>query len=88
MSDRLQIGKNTYINLTPETQAGSLGREFRLSGVRLDFTKSPVWIAKQQFHCTIYTFRYLDDGSFFGVYVDEYGKFSHKLNHDEVLKLK
>jgi hypothetical protein len=50
-------------------------------------TKSAVWINKQQFHSTIYTFRYLDDDSFFGLYIDEYGKFSHKLTHKEVREL-
>jgi hypothetical protein len=86
--EKILIKKDTYIHLTPEIQKGSLGRKFRLSSVRLDFTKSPVWIAKQPFHCTIYTFRYLDDGSFFGVYLDEYNKFSHKLTHADCLSVK
>jgi hypothetical protein len=79
--------KDKYVNINFEPQSFSLGREFRLSGIRLDLTKSAVWINKQQFHSTIYTFRYLDDDSFFGLYIDEYGKFSHKLTHKEVREL-
>lgn len=79
--------KDKYVNINFEPQAFSLGREFRLSGIKLDLTKQPIWINKQSFHCTIYTFRYLDDDSFFGLYVNEYGKFSHKLTHKEVLAL-
>jgi hypothetical protein len=79
--------KDKYVNINFEPQAFSLGREFRLSGIKLDLTKQPIWIEKRLVHNTIYTFRYLDDGSFFGLYVNEYGKFSHKLAHKEVLVL-
>jgi hypothetical protein len=78
--------KDKYVNINFESQSFSLGREFRLSGIKLDLSKPVTWINKIPFHSTIYTFRYFDDGSFFGLYVDAYGVFSHKLTHQQVLK--
>ena len=68
-------------------QTSTLGRDFVLSQIKLDVSKSPKYIDKMYKHCTWYIFKYLDNGSEFGFYFDEYDKFQYKLNHDEVKKL-
>ena len=68
-------------------QTSTLGREFVLSQIKLDVSKAPKYIDKMYRHCTWYIFKYLDNGSEFGFYFDEYDKFQYKLNHDEVKKL-
>jgi hypothetical protein len=80
--------KNIKINLDIiNPQTSTLGREFILSSVKLDISKSPKYIDKMYRHCTWYTFKYLDDNSFFSFYFDEYNNFVHKLNHIETLNI-
>jgi hypothetical protein len=60
---------------TLEVQEGKLGRKFRASSVkRFDYSE---WC---------YIFRYIDDGSFFGL-VQMNGQITRKLTHKEVLSI-
>jgi len=80
--------KGKEVLLCPLTsQVSNLGREFKLSGVRIDYSKNQKWIDGKPFHCTYYIFKYLDDGTFFGFYFDEHDIFLHKLTHKEVKEL-
>lgn len=81
--------KNNKIYLdTINPQISPLGREFRLSGISIDVSKQPKYIDKMYKHCTSYIFIYTDNQELFGFYFDEYNNFKHKLNHEEVQKLK
>ena len=72
--------KNREISLNPnEIQISPLGREFRLSGISIDYSKSPKYINNNARHCTTYTFIYLDTQELFLFYFDEYDKFLYKL---------
>lgn len=72
--------KNNKISLKPnEVQISPLGREFRLSGISIDYSKPPKWINGNTRHCTAYTFIYLDRQELFSFYFDEYDKFVCKL---------
>ena len=72
--------KNIEISLNPnEIQISPLGREFRLSGIKIDYSKPPKWINNNARHCTTYTFIYLDTQELFSFYFDEYDKFLYKL---------
>jgi hypothetical protein len=80
--------KNIKINLDIiNPQTSTLGREFVLSQIKLDVSKAPKYIDKMYKHCTWYIFKYLDNGSEFAFYMDEYDKFQYKLNHDDIKKL-
>jgi hypothetical protein len=80
--------KNIKINLDIiNPQTSTLGREFILSQIKQDLTKEPKYIDKMWRHNTYYIFKYLDDGSEFGFYMDYYDKFQYKLNHDDIKKL-
>jgi hypothetical protein len=87
--------KNIKINLDIiNPQTSTLGREFVLSQIKLDVSKAPIDISNQQVwklkvwrHCTWYIFKYIDDGSEFGFYFDEYDKFTYKLTDADVKKL-
>jgi hypothetical protein len=80
--------KNIKINLDIiNPQTSTLGREFVLSQIKLDVSKSPKYIDKMYKHCTWYVFKYLDDGSEFGLYFNEYDKFTYKLTDADVKKL-
>ena len=73
--------KNIEISLNPnEIQISPLGREFRLSGIKIDYSKPPKWINNNARHCTTYTFIYLDTQELFSFYFDEYDKFLNKIN--------
>ena len=73
--------KNNKISLNPnEIQISPLGREFRLSGISIDYSKSPKYINNNARHCTTYTFIYLDTKELFCFYFDEYDKFLNKIN--------
>jgi hypothetical protein len=67
------------INLNFEPQTGSANKPFRLSGISLVLNKPAVWIDKQLFHGTIYTFRYIDTNDFFGFEFDPFGNFLNKV---------
>lgn len=72
--------KSREISLNPnEIQISPLGREFRLSGIKIDYSKPPKWINNNARHCTTYTFIYLDTQELFSFYFDEYDKFLYKL---------
>ena len=82
--------KSREISLNPnEVQISPLGREFRLSGIKIDYTKTPKFLRKYgvYWHATSYIFKYLDNDEFFGFYFDIFDNFSHKINHEGVLKL-
>jgi len=80
--------KNIKINLDIiNPQTSTLGREFVLSQIKLDVSKAPKYIDKMYRHCTWYIFKYLDDGSEFGFYMDHYDKFEYKLTDADVKKI-
>jgi hypothetical protein len=80
--------KNIKINLDIiNPQTSTLGREFVLSQIKLDVSKAPKYIDKMYKHCTWYIFKYLDDGSEFGFYMDHYDKFQYKLTDADVKKI-
>jgi hypothetical protein len=80
--------KNIKINLDIiNPQTSTLGREFVLSQIKLDVSKAPKYVNKIYRHCTWYIFKYLDDGSEFAFYFDEYDKFEYKLTDADVKKL-
>ncbi len=54
-------------------------REFRLSGIKIDYSKPPKYINNNARHCTTYTFIYLDTQELFSFYFDEYDKFLNKI---------
>jgi len=60
-------------------QTSPLGRDFIISGIGKDATKEPKYLQGVWRWCWIYTFKYLDDGSFFGFYFDYNDVFSHKI---------
>ena len=73
--------KNRDLSLNPnEIQISPLGREFRLSGIAIDYSKQPKYINGNARHCTTYTFIYLDTKELFSFYFDEYDKFVNKIN--------
>ena len=72
--------KSREIPLNPnDIQISPLGREFRLSGISIDYSKPPKYINGNARHCTTYTFIYLDTKELFSFYFDEYDKFLYKL---------
>ena len=72
--------KSREISLNPnEIQISPLGREFRLSGISIDYSKPPKYINNNAKHCTTYTFIYLDTKELFSFFFDEYDKFVCKL---------
>jgi hypothetical protein len=80
--------KNIKINLDIiNPQTSTLGREFVLSQIKLDVSKAPKYIDKIYRHCTWYIFKYLDNGSEFGFYFNEYDKFEYKLTDADVKKI-
>jgi hypothetical protein len=80
--------KNIKINLDIiNPQTSTLGREFVLSQIKLDVSKAPKYIDKTYKHCTWYIFKYLDNGSEFALYFNEYDKFEYKLTDADVKKL-
>lgn len=73
--------KSRELSLNPkEIQISPLGREFRLSGISIDYSKPPKWINNNARHCTTYTFIYLDTKELFSFYFDEYDKFLNKIH--------
>lgn len=73
--------KSRELSLNPnEIQISPLGREFRLSGISIDYSKPPKYINGNARHCTAYTFIYLDTQELFSFYFDEYDKFLNKIN--------
>ena len=72
--------KSREISLNPnKIQISPLGREFRLSGIKIDYSKPPKYINNNARHCTTYTFIYLDTQELFSFYFDEYDKFVNKI---------
>lgn len=72
--------KSRELSLNPnEIQISPLGREFRLSGISIDYSKPPKYINGNARHCTTYTFIYLDTQELFFFYFDEYDKFLNKI---------
>lgn len=73
--------KNRELSLNPnKIQISPLGREFRLSGISIDYSKQPKYINGKPRHCTTYTFIYLDTKELFSFYFDEYDKFVNKIS--------
>ena len=73
--------KSREISLNPsEIQISPLGRDFRLSGIKIDYSKPPKYINNNARHCTTYTFIYLDTQELFSFYFDEYDKFLNKIH--------
>jgi hypothetical protein len=54
-------------------------KEFRLSGISIDYSKQPKYIKGNSRHCTTYSFIYLDTKELFSFYFDEYDKFVNKI---------
>ena len=78
--NHITINKNNKLSLNPnEIQISPLGREFSLSGIKIDYSKHPKWINGNSRHCTTYTFIFLDTKELFSFYFDEYDKFVCKL---------
>jgi len=75
--EKISIGK-TKINLTPETQISPLGREFRISGCEQVTTIPAKYIDGAYKNHWIYTFKYLDDGTFFKIEVGYRDEFVRK----------
>lgn len=59
---------------TLEIQEGKLGKPFRQVGVTRNTKVSPKWINRVEKYNWIYLFKYINDGKFFEVEVDCYGK--------------
>ena len=79
------------INLDPiNTQISPLGREFRLSCIKIDYSVTPKKLKELgiYWHGTWYIFKYTDNDEFFGFYFDQLNFYSHKLTHKDVLELK
>ena len=73
--------KSRELSLDPnEIQISPLGRDFRLSGISIDYSKPPKWINNNARHCTTYTFIFLDTKELFSFYFDEYDKFLNKIH--------
>jgi len=73
--NKIKINSETYIFLNFETQISKLGRPFRLSGTRKNLQLPEKWIGKDLKNHWIYSFKYLDDFSFFEVEIDYNDKF-------------
>lgn len=87
--DYITISK-VKIHLDPiNEQISPLGRHFKLSGIKIDYSKTKKWLKEFGIyrHATWYIFKYTDNDEFFGFYFDEYDKFQYKLTHNELLKL-
>ena len=66
----IQTNEQT-ININFETQIGTIGRPFRLSGVRKRTDIPCKWINRIECYHWIYSFRYLDDqDGFFEIEID------------------
>lgn len=84
---QITVGK-TKIKLDPvNTQISPLGREFRLSGTKIDLTKQPKYLDRSYKYCYWHLFIYTDTLEFFGFYFDENDKYLYKLTHKEVINL-
>lgn len=76
--DKIKIGSQT-INLNFETQVGSKGRPFRLSGTGYNMKMPEKFIDGMYRHHVIHQFIYLDkQGGDFTVELDYYGKYVKK----------
>lgn len=66
-------------------QTGKLKREFRLSAIHKG--EKSKWLNGTERYDWYYIFKYIDNGSFFGLYEDLSNNISKKLNHKEVQDL-
>ena len=63
---------------TLEVQEGKLGRLFRQIGLRKNLQKPSMWLNKVEYWHWIFTFKYVECGSFFEIEVDYQNKFVSK----------
>jgi len=85
---------HTYKNFTfrksTEIQTAPSSRPFRLSGTRLDLTTEPKYLKNLNLYSHNYYDIYIftDNNELFGFYLDANGNILHKLNDEEIKKLK
>lgn len=65
-------------------QQGKNGRDFKLLSIKKG--KNEKYINRVLKFNWLYIFKYIDDGSMFGLKIDYYGEFTKKLNHEEIIK--
>jgi hypothetical protein len=79
--ERILIKKDVYIDISDEVQTGSLGRPFRLSGLKL---LPPQYINGAFRSQSIVIYRYLDcNAEFFGIKLGFNNEFIEKINRYE-----
>jgi hypothetical protein len=78
------IFKGNRIYTDTREQIAPSGRAFRLSGVKIDATKAPIFKNKMYLHNYSITYRYIGTDEFFGFYFDANDKLIYKLNDDQV----
>jgi hypothetical protein len=78
--------KETKIYLDDRIQTSPLGREYRLSAIKMNNERPPKYIDKEYRKYYYYVFKYSDD-SFFGFEFDYTDSFVRKLDHIETLSI-
>jgi hypothetical protein len=79
--ERILIKKDVYIDISDEVQTGTLGRPFRLSGLKL---LQPKYINGAYRSQSIVIYRYLDVGAeFFGIKLGFNNEFLDKIDRYE-----
>ena len=84
MSENFIKIKETKIYLDDRIQTSPLGKQYRLSAIKMNNERPPKYIDKEYRKYYYYVFKYSDD-SFFGFEFDYNNKFHRKLDHNEVL---
>lgn len=82
------IFKGNRIYTDSREQIAPSGRAFRLSGVKKDLTKAPIFKNKMYLHNYFITFRYIGTDEFFGFYFDANDVLQYKISDKEVKELK
>lgn len=76
MATEIKINKNLSIKISLDTQTSTLGRPFRLSGVRKNAQLPEKWIDRVSKNHWVYSFIYLDAiGGFFEIETNYYDGF-------------
>jgi len=79
---KLTNGKEIYTD-TREQLAPS-GKTFRLSGVKIDYSKPAIWKNNMYLHNYYITFRYVGSYEFFGFYFDANDVLQYKISDEKV----